>query len=276
MRVVSRSLGCLAVGIALTCGATGCRHDDEPAPAARQRVINEAKGAYRGVPLGSRTEAVHAAFGPKKSTGHEEGAPLEGETEGAWSLSYPEPLCEDPPPVYRYERVAFGFVCNKLIWIVTNEPGAETSRGVAIGDPLADAAAAYPEAVCGTAGGGEWAEYHACSAKLKPRRFIWFGGDPITTIELASVPLEGVSQDLAFGGRVFTLADGDFVTYPPGKLKVGDRIVCVVDGKRVEGPVPRRNMGYSSDPMRVSTKPDGRVRVECGGIHAETAPPGSF
>ena len=157
-------------------------------------MIDEANGTYAASSW-ARTDVVHAAFGRKKSTGHEAGAPLEGESEGAADLSYPEPLCENPPPIYRYERVAFGFHCGKLLWLVTNEPGAETSRGVAIGDPLADAAAAYPEAVCGTAGSEESGEYDACRVQLSPRRFIWFGGDPITTIELASVPFGGVTQE---------------------------------------------------------------------------------
>jgi hypothetical protein len=77
-------------------------------------------------------------------------------------------------------------------------------------------------------------------------------------------------------GRVFTLRDGDFVTYPPGVAKPGDLIVCLIEGKRIEAPVPKPNVGVSIDPMRVSTRPNGEVRAECGGIHAETAPPGSW
>jgi hypothetical protein len=79
-----------------------------------------------------------------------------------------------------------------------------------------------------------------------------------------------------FTGRVFNLEDGDFVTYSPGEASPGDQIVCVIDGKRIEALVPRRGVGVSVDPMRVATKPNGEVRAECGGIHAETAPPGSW
>jgi hypothetical protein len=80
----------------------------------------------------------------------------------------------------------------------------------------------------------------------------------------------------SFSGRVFVLEDGDFVTYPPGEAKPGDKIVCVVDGKRVEGFVPRPGAGTSTDPIYIETKPNGEVRAECGGIHAGTAPPGSW
>jgi hypothetical protein len=99
----------------------------------------------------------------------------------------------------------------------------------------------------------------------------------------AGVPSFGSSEsgtseafEEPFAGRVFVLEDGDFVTYPPGEAKPGDKIVCVVDGKRIEGPVPKPNVGVSIDPMYIGTMPNGEVRAECGGIHAETAPPGSW
>ena len=79
-----------------------------------------------------------------------------------------------------------------------------------------------------------------------------------------------------FTGRIFTLSDGDFVTYPPGEASPGDKIVCVVDGKMIEALVPKPNVGVSVDPMTVATMANGAVRAECGGIHAETAPPGSW
>jgi hypothetical protein len=79
-----------------------------------------------------------------------------------------------------------------------------------------------------------------------------------------------------FNGRVFTLVDGEFVTYPPGVAHTGDKIVCVIEGKRIETVVPPPKTGVSVDPMYVGTKPNGAVRAECGGIHAETAPPGSW
>ena len=99
----------------------------------------------------------------------------------------------------------------------------------------------------------------------------------------AGVPVGGSSESASeevpaepFTGRVFAREDGDFVTYPPGEASPGDKIVCVVDGKRIEGLVPRPNVGLSIDPMYIATKPNGEVRAECGGIHAETAPPGSW
>lgn len=79
-----------------------------------------------------------------------------------------------------------------------------------------------------------------------------------------------------FDGRVFALEDGEFVTYAPGVARPGDKIVCAIDGKTIEAFVPKRGAGVSTDPMYVETKPNGEVTAECGGIHAETAPPGSW
>jgi hypothetical protein len=99
----------------------------------------------------------------------------------------------------------------------------------------------------------------------------------------AGIPTGGSSESATeygpaepFTGRIFTLEDGDFATYAPGEVKRGDKIVCVVDGKEIEGFVPRRGAAVSIDPMYIETKPNGEVRAECGGIHAETAPPGSW
>jgi hypothetical protein len=89
-------------------------------------------------------------------------------------------------------------------------------------------------------------------------------------------PLPGPVEDKPFTGQVFELEAGEFVTYPPGTAKRGDIIVCNIEGKRIEVPVPPRGAGASSDPMFVAHLEDGSVRGECGGIHAETAPPGSW
>ena len=271
MRSVASAAMSLLAGAVFFWSAVACGGGDGDGPevVSRAAVIDEMRGTYRGVGLGAPREAMFAVFGRKRA-GSLAAMPLEGRTRGAWTMSYPKPYCG--MPIYRYERVAFGFTCGKLLWIVTNEPGAQTTRGVAVGDPLRNVDAAYPEAVCGTAGN----QYAACSARLAENRFIWFGGNPIATIELASVPLEGVRQEMPFAGRVFTLEAGEFVTYPPGKAKPGDKIVCKIEGKRIETVVPRRDMGISTDPIRVVTKSDGSVRAECGGIHAETAPEGSW
>jgi hypothetical protein len=156
------------------------------------------------------------------------------------------------------------------------EPGARTQTGVQIGDPLERADVAYPKLRCGPVNKDtDYEEYPACTGKLGRDRFIWFGGDPIKSITMSTNDLGGLTEDKPFTGQVFALEDGQFVTYPAGEAKPGDKIVCTVEGKRIETFVPRRGAA-SQDPVYVEMRPDGSVRAECGGIHAETAPPGTW
>jgi hypothetical protein len=233
-------------------------------------------GTYRGIPLGGTPEEMFAVLGRIERADQDESATpasLE-DSYGPYGIPYPDGPC--PAPFYRYEHVVLGFNCDELLWLETVRRGEATEEGVAVGDPLATVASAYPDALCGTAGGGEREEYPACSFEVAAQRFVWFGGDPIVSIAIGSVPLEGVGVDEPFTGEVFVLEADEFVTYPPGEAEPGDKIVCRIDGKEIEAHVPSPNTGVSTDPLYVSTKPDGSVRAECGGIHAETAPPGSW
>ena len=220
------------------------------------------------MPLGGVPGDLHQEMGPKDPAGEDEPAtPLRGEACSPWSISYGDEPCTTA--LYRYDYAAFGFNCGKLLWAETTEPGAATVEDVAVGDPLSAVEPAYPGAVCGAAGGGEWEEYPACSLQVAPGRFVWFGGDPIATITIGVLELEGVCREKPFAGEVFELEAGQFATYPPGEAEPGDKILCRIDGKKIEEYVPPPNTGVSTDPMYVSTKPDGSVRAECGGIHAE-------
>jgi hypothetical protein len=263
----------VACVLALTgCGA-GEGEADAPA-AERVQRIDVTAGTYRGVALGDAVEDLHRELGQREEAGEDEPViPLRGDSYGPWGISYPD---ECSSSLYRYEHAVFDLACGKVLWIETNEPGAATVEDVAVGDPLEAVQAAYPDAECGTAGGGEYEEYPACAVQVAPERFAWFGSDPIVSIAIGSVPLEGVYVEEPFTGQVFELEAGEFVTYEPGVAKPGDLVVCNIEGKRIETHVPARNTGVSTDPMYVATKPDGSVRAECGGIHAETAPPGSW
>ena len=243
-------------------------------------MIDEARGSYRGVALGDPPRAMHRIFGEKDPAGENEPvspASLEVEhwTYGPWHIPYGG-FGAGKVAHYRYANAVFAFDRGQLVWFETIERGAATSRGVAVGDPLERVESAYGDAICGTAAGGEYGEYPACVVKVRRKRYVWFGGDPVVSITVGAAPLVGVTEERPFTGRVFTLEDGEFVTYPPGRAKPSDKIVCEIAGKRIETTVPPRDTGVSNDPMYVGTNADGSVRAECGGIHAETAPPGSW
>jgi hypothetical protein len=241
--------------------------------------IDESAGRYRGVALGAMPDELTDVFGAKKPAGENEpllpaNVDVDDEDDGPSVIPYGS-LGPAKTAAYRYKDVVFAFVAGRLRWLETIDPGAVTQRGVGIGDDLKTVEGRYPEATCGKAGGGDYYEYPACVLKLRPNRFIWFGGDPIRSITLSSLPLLGVTKHVPFRGQVFELTDGEFVTYPPGKAKAGDKIICAIEGKRISVIVPKRG-AISTDPMYVAMQADGSLRAECGGIHAETAPPGSY
>jgi hypothetical protein len=241
--------------------------------------IDDNAGTYRGVGIGDPIRAIKRVFGVQRPAGdYEPGTPFrypEGGYDGPWVMTFGD---YDPfGPTLRYYDVVFTFKGRQgLGAFQVVEPGATTGRGVGIGDPLESVERAYPELRCGTVNEDtEYEEYAACTGKLGPSRFIWFGGDPIKSITMSTNSLGGVTEDEPFAGQVFELEDGQFVTFPAGEAKAGDKIVCAIAGKRIEVFVPRRG-GVSDDPVYVEMRPDGSVRAECGGVHAETAPPGSW
>jgi hypothetical protein len=237
--------------------------------------IDENAGTYRGVGFGDPIRVVKRVFGEQRPAGeYEPGTPFRYPEGGHFGPSVMQFGDYDPfGPTLRYFDVVFTFKGRQgLGAFEVVEPVASTRRGVRIGDPLERADAAYPQLQCGTV----HEQYPACSGKLGPGRFIWFGGDPIKSITMSTNPLPGPVEDKPFTGQVFELEEGEFVTYAPGRAKPGDKVVCNIEGKRIEVLVPPRHTGVSTDPVYVETRPNGSVRAECGGVHAETAPPGSW
>lgn len=152
--------------------------------------IDENAGAYRGVSFGDPVRAIKQVFGEQRPAGeYERGTPFrypDGGTYGPWVLQFGD---YDPfGPTLRYYDVVFTFKGRHgLGAFEVVEPTAGTRKGVRIGDPLERADAAYPELRCGTVNEDtDYEEYPACTGKLGPGRFIWFGGDPIKSITMST------------------------------------------------------------------------------------------
>lgn len=77
-------------------------------------------------------------------------------------------------------------------------------------------------------------------------------------------------------GRLFVLGSGEFWTFPRGDAKPAILRRLPNPGQGDRRAVPPPDTGVSRDPVYVRTRADGTVRAECGGVHAETAPPGSW
>jgi hypothetical protein len=187
---LTRSLVLAAVALVAACGS-----GEDEAAAPGPPTIQTAEGSYRGVFLGDRPAALFRVLGPREPADHVNDplTPLgagEDETDGPTTIVYPGGRGEAEH--FRYEHASFGFWGDRLLWIEIIEPGASTEKGIAVGDPLGEVESAYPDARCGTTGGGGHREFEACVLRVRAGRFAWFGGDPITTITLASVPLEGL------------------------------------------------------------------------------------
>jgi hypothetical protein len=187
VRRTFRLVGLLGLALCIA-SVTACSGESEGAAATI--VIDEEKGSYRGVLLGGTAAEVEAALGPgRPSRAKDSSVPLNVKP---WDYQGPQhtsgPIADDESELLglRYPEVMVQIDDDRVVDIETMEAGATTARGVAIGDPIEQAAAKYPELECGTI-----EDWKACQGRLG-YRYIWFGGDPIEVIAIGSVRLEGL------------------------------------------------------------------------------------
>ena len=76
----------------------------------------------------------------------------------------------------------------ELRLLLIDDPSAATAEGIGIGAPLDRVKSVYENATCGLAQENtEYEPYSACYLALSPDRHVWFGGDPISSIEIAAM-----------------------------------------------------------------------------------------
>jgi hypothetical protein len=152
--------------------------------------IDEAAGTYRGVGIGDSGRAVRSVFGPQRPMGEGEPAtPLEAPDDELYGPAVITFGDYDPfGPILRYPDVVFMFKGRRGVGaFILIERGAQTGRGVAVGDGLDEARRAYPELRCGVVHEGtEYVPYPACTGRVAASRYVWFGGDPIRSIALST------------------------------------------------------------------------------------------
>jgi hypothetical protein len=174
-------------------GAAGCGSGGQGA--SERRTIDEIHGTYRGVGLDAHEREITAAFGrspPLRSN------PVTPTGSDVTTLSLPtKGRCPNGKPTnfLRYRLVSFIVVNHRACEVFVTEDGAATQAGVAIGDELSEAEETYPQIDCGDEYAGEGlfgveATEPYCAGRMAPRRFIWFGGDPINVILLRSRPFD--------------------------------------------------------------------------------------
>jgi hypothetical protein len=195
--VASLCLAAFALSL-VGCGHTGPSGTlaDEDGQTASV-VVDEDSGSYRGVAIGDDGEAIQTALGKRAPAGENEpGLALGWEDRsdyGPTLIQLNRYGTRSSETWYRYRDVVLFLRNDKLgAFIVVNDD-ARSRRGVAVGMPLDRAQAAYPELQCGTVDeDADDVPYPACTGKVGATNYIWFGGDPIRSITVANVPLEGL------------------------------------------------------------------------------------
>jgi hypothetical protein len=197
---LSIDLRACAIGVLLMTVSgllTACNGDDglfgEGGPdvghAPERHRIDEHVATYRGVGFRDSATEVTAAFGRSPPLRNDPVTPL-GRNHTYVDLA-PSFRCVYPGPglgsdrTMRYEQVSFFLNRDLVCGFAVIEDGAATNRRVAVGDPLREAEDAYPDIECGTANEGtEYATFPYCAGRLRPSKYIWFGGNPINTIQM--------------------------------------------------------------------------------------------
>jgi hypothetical protein len=173
---------------------SACGGDSKPVGGA----IDTALGTYRGVGVGDDVAAMHREFGPQAPAA--EGERIVARSVGA-DNDYSPPVIQLPPldsasppfRAYLYEHVVFLVRGSRIGAVIVNADGARLDGGpVRIGSELAQARERY-DVRCETAReGSEYEPFPACTGKLGPRRYLWFGGEPIRNVTILAVPPGGI------------------------------------------------------------------------------------
>jgi hypothetical protein len=154
--------------------------------------IDLTRGTYRGIGIGSSAAEVQTRLGRGESAPNGPASPLGddfSEVGGALSIPLPHGGRVTTRDILRYDGVAFYVADDVVYGIIVTADRARTWRGLAIGDSLDEASRAYGLHCGEVSGGGEYREYPYCAGKLKPRRFVWFGEDPIRSITVSETSL---------------------------------------------------------------------------------------
>jgi hypothetical protein len=182
--------GCAVVAAAIALVPPALTHAWEGPPKARFEMIDEKAGSYGGVGIGDSRTELAATFGEPEPRDENQpilptGVDIDDDVEGPnflpisnWAL-YPD-------VAFYLDRTNV-----RIIGFELTSPGAETTRGIEIGDDLGDAKRAYPELTCGTgdSGSDEPAPFHYCTGEVAPGIYLWFGGDEISSILVFHRPL---------------------------------------------------------------------------------------
>lgn len=180
-----------AFAVLLVIGAAvGVSTDEDCAAGDPTCRLDERAGAYGAIGIGSAVEDLRRVLGEPRHRGGGYAPAGRLPSDVGVPMSIPSPG-GGAPAVYRYDDLAFLLSGEGVYSFMVTAEKAETTRGVGVGDSLDQAREAYSAMKCGKAVAGEplfpfqdTPTYSYCRAVLAPKRFLWFGKDPIANITL--------------------------------------------------------------------------------------------
>ncbi len=168
--------------------------DSSPVADRREAVVVDAQaGTVGGAGLGDSAQELKRAFGGRWREGEEvrsfpDDLGFTGNVEIPSNASVRDPL-----RVLRFRDRSFLLTqgSGAFAMFIWNE-NARTQRGVGIGDRLEKARQRYPGTRCDTVSEPEalYVTWPVCVARVG-KRFLSFGEDPIQSITVTDLPLEG-------------------------------------------------------------------------------------
>jgi hypothetical protein len=174
--------------VALLAVLAGCGSDPAPHPPV---TVDEQAGTYRGVGIGSTRAEARRELGRVAGRPTDPLAPI-----GADALETgipPSPRDPRPSPgiaFWRFDDVVMAAGAGRAWLLAVTKQDAVTRAGVGVGNDLDEVRAAYPDAECGTANEGtEYTQFDYCTLRVAPRRYLWFGYDPVRSITMSREPL---------------------------------------------------------------------------------------
>jgi hypothetical protein len=95
------------------------------------------------------------------------------------------------PTVLRYPGTSVGLVGGQVFLVMLTADGARIGPQATMGDPLASMADRFPRLKCRTASDAHGRDtFPYCTGRLAPHRYLYIGGDPVTSAAVATVPLQ--------------------------------------------------------------------------------------
>jgi hypothetical protein len=198
-RLVSLASATAAAAFVLGCGGGGAGSDlsaalnrpDLTNVTPARAPVDELAGRYAGVHLDAHVGQIADKLGAPPPP-ERRPDPLQD------IMGSPEFLPADTPATPTYGDAQFtlkgGRVASMLVW----GKGARTQRQVGIGDSQVAVRGAYPGIRCSHSySNGEYVSTPRCEMQLGPRRYLYFGGDPVFIIGLSTADF----QDPGIGSK---------------------------------------------------------------------------